>query len=276
MSGAQGLELAQTSGAPIQQATQSRVIQATLAAAVARDVAQLWPNLDRKRLEASFPGWLEMMIALVYRYHGMSSLAASIFYRDARQAHLGVPTPDGVVKTPAAPSADWMTQAFGFSGPGLLRNGAYKDSSALSTTQGTAVRLALAGGRDTVLESVKADPKALGWYRVTDGAPCAFCALLASRGVVEKSTLYRSEHSFDASNARFTGAGAAKVHNDCSCTMAPAFSRTQPLPATSHKAAEIYANRGDGPALAAFRKAWNAHLAASADTAQPAPVAPAA
>jgi hypothetical protein len=235
----------------LQHADHARTIQLALSAALVKDVARVWPNLDSKALDKTFPDWLRLMTQLVERYHGMSSLAASIFYRDTRQAHLGIPTPDKVIHLAPTPSAEWMTKAFGYSGPGLLRDGHWQDSSALSTTQGTAVRIAQSGARDTILGTVDADPKALGYYRVTDGHPCAFCALLASRVSMKgRGSLYRSKES-----------ASFKAHNDCGCTAAPLFSRDQPLPEISARAAEVYRNRGSGPALGAFRKAWNEHLA---------------
>jgi hypothetical protein len=245
----------ETSGPPLEQAHQARTIQLALSAAVARDVAKVWPNLDRKRLDATFPGWLQLMIALVERYHGMSSLAASVFYQDARQAHLGIPTPESIIHSAPMPSLDWMRQAFGYSGPHLLKDGAWQDSSALSTTQGTAVRIVQSGARDTIIGTTKADPKAAGWYRVTDGDPCAFCALMASRGVV-----YRSEKT-----------ASFKSHNDCGCTAAPAFSSGQALPDISSEALRVYQDSTAGlpnpQRIAAFRKAWNARSAARSDLA---------
>lgn len=234
----------------IEQAQQSRTIQLALSAAVARDVARLWPNLDRKRLDATFPDWLQMMVALVERFQAMSATAASIYYAETREAHLGIPTPDSLLRLAPTPSEDWVAKAFGYSGPHLLKDGAWQDSSALSTTQGTAIRIVQSGARDTVIDTTNADPKAVGWYRVTDGDPCAFCALLASRGVV-----YRSEKS-----------ASFKSHNDCGCTAAPAFSRGQSLPDISGEALRVYQDSTAGipnnQRIAAFRKAWNARTRA--------------
>lgn len=42
------------------------------------------------------------------------------------------------------------------------------------------------GGRETLQKAVQADQQAVGWQRVTGSEPCAFCALLASRGAVYK------------------------------------------------------------------------------------------
>lgn len=249
-------------------ATAARVAQLAVRAQLLRDVARLWPLLDAKRLDATFPGWLSAMSMLVRSYRGQSSQVASRAYRASREIATQSPAPRSLIKLAPDPSPEWLARAFGYSGPGMLQRDTVRPNTALSTTMGTASRIVLDGGRETTIETVKADPVAIGFYRVTDGAPCAFCALLASRGVVPKSTLYRSEDSFDASNARFTGPGMAKVHNDCGCSMAASFSRDQELPAINRKAAEVYANRGDGNTLVAFRKAWADHLNAQALTAQ--------
>lgn len=79
---------------------------------------------------------------------------------------------------------------------------------------GAATRHVLTGGRRSLLTLVEADPKALGWARVTDGNPCAFCAMLASRGIA-----YTSE-----------AAASFKAHDHCACTAEPAYSRNAPLP----------------------------------------------
>ena len=96
-----------------------------------------------------------------------------------------------------------------------------------------AARHAANGGREQVQASSKADPRALGWVRVTSGDPCYFCALLASRPPVYK------EDSFDASDALFDGPGRHKVHDNCSCSMRPIYSRNPAeIPALNLELAE--------------------------------------
>jgi hypothetical protein len=74
---------------------------------------------------------------------------------------------------------------------------------------GAATRHVLTGGRRSLLTLLVDDPVALGWIRVTDGDPCAFCAILASRGPV-----YRSRET-----AGFL------AHDHCACTPEPVYSR---------------------------------------------------
>ena len=80
---------------------------------------------------------------------------------------------------------------------------------------GSASSLVLGGGRDTLLGAVQGDRAALGWQRVTDASPCAFCRMVASRGAVFKS---------DAS-------AAFQAHGHCGCTAEPYFENSRPLPA---------------------------------------------
>jgi hypothetical protein len=89
---------------------------------------------------------------------------------------------------------------------------------------------------------------------MTDGDPCAFCALMASRGpsYTDKGTAGGS------ANAKFIGEGLFKFHNDCGCTVAPSFQRgTKHLSPIAQEAARVYSKETDAPTLAAFRKAWN-------------------
>lgn len=89
---------------------------------------------------------------------------------------------------------------------------------------GAATRHVLTGGRQSLLTLVEGDMKAIGWIRVTDGDPCSFCAMLASRGAVYK------KDSFSRSDPRFTGPGEFKVHDSCACTMEIVYSRQAAWP----------------------------------------------
>jgi hypothetical protein len=234
-------------GTQLGMATTARTVQLAIRAQLMRDVTRLWPALDAKRLDETFPGWIRAMILLVTGYHGQSAQAAAAFYRQARADATQSPAPGSVIRLAQKPAEEWLTRAFGYAGPGMLSRDTARPGTALSTTLGTASRIALDGGRSTVLNTVQHDPVAVGWYRVTDGQPCAFCALLAARGVVYK----KDTAGFQA-------------HNDCGCSGAPAFSHGQQLPEISRVAAQVYTERGSGDALAAFRKAWAEHQARTA------------
>jgi hypothetical protein len=77
---------------------------------------------------------------------------------------------------------------------------------------GALTKLVLAGGRMTLLRSVEADPRTIGWGRVTSGDPCAFCRMLAGRGPA-----YGSKRSADF-----------EAHDSCACTAEPSYEGSEP------------------------------------------------
>lgn len=99
----------------------------------------------------------------------------------------------------------------------------------LVTASGSASRHVLAGGRQANLTLVQSDKDALGWARVTDGDPCAFCSMLSSRGPVYKS----------AATAGF------KAHDHCACSAEAVYSRRAAWPGRARE----------------FRDLWDAEIA---------------
>lgn len=61
-------------------------------------------------------------------------------------------------------------------------------------------------GRETVIGSIRQDPRAGGWSRATDGDACKFCRDIAGRGAV-----------YSADTADFGS------HDKCGCVAVPAF-----------------------------------------------------
>lgn len=100
----------------------------------------------------------------------------------------------------------------------VVRDESFRDAA------GAAGRHVLTGGRKSLLTVLENDPVAVGWARVTDGDPCAFCAMLASRGVVYGS----------AASAGFS------AHDHCACTAEPAYSRSAPLPGRGQEFKDLW------------------------------------
>lgn len=114
---------------------------------------------------------------------------------------------------------------------------------------GSAERLVLAGERDTVDATVEESDEIVGWRRVPDGDPCAFCAMLVSRGAVYK----------DARSAGDVGAGGVPYHDRDGCTAVPLYEH-EDEPA---EVADLYqqwldATKGKSgdDALRAWRRYW--------------------
>jgi hypothetical protein len=157
----------------------ARQVQMQTRAKMLAEVTRAWPLLDPKRLTATWPAWLQVMTAILTRYHAQSAGAAGAYYRIARTGAVGS-MPGDVLQLAAPPSTEWLTKALGWSGPGQLSRTdvppAKARTTALTQTLGTSTRVMLDGSRTTIVDTVKADPEAVGWYRKTDGDPCAFCA----------------------------------------------------------------------------------------------------
>jgi hypothetical protein len=138
----------------------------------------------------------------------------------------------------------------------------------LSTTgiDGVGTAFVADGGRDFIQALAQDDTKLLGYARVTDGDPCSFCAMLASRGPT-----YTKE-SFQDSNDRFSdpafppevadGSSAAKTHDHCCCVLMPVWSNSNAITTQSNQLYEDWQRVTKGlsgaSALNAWRKFWQA------------------
>lgn len=118
-----------------------------------------------------------------------------------------------------------------------------------------AVRIVTDGGREVVRQAVELDHDAVGWARVLNTNPCAFCAMLASRGAVYKNA------SFNTSNDRFDGEGVAKVHDGCRCGLRPVYSHGDSRDATAQALWDewgaLTSGHGGRDALNAFRRGFH-------------------
>ncbi|WP_431781711.1 hypothetical protein [Streptomyces chumphonensis] len=155
-----------------------------------------------------------------------------------------------------------------------------RDAGAVAA--GAAEREALRGGRDLLDAASRADRAVVGWARVTDGDPCWFCAMLASRGAVYRN-FWTARYTGRASRRRAAppdppqgwedwppermaeweaSRGMDRFHNNCHCTIVPVYSRTDWVPEASQEFRNLYyaSTRGltGREARAAFRAAIEA------------------
>lgn len=248
-------------GATLTQA--HRVTQAKTGALVAYAVAKLWiTKVKQDDLEDSTATWMKLVRALILQQRKKSVTTTRIYYPAFRKLELPnepmfrmpdiEPITDEQIftslrvtgpiayqkavkrvnelKSHGMPIDDATEKA--------LLNEAFESAS--KTAAASAMRLTLDGGREQMLEASRADKLALGWARVTQANPCFFCAMLASRG------FDYGKDAFKESDNLFTGAGKAKVHDGCQCTMEPSFSHDAELPAHSAEWSAIWNdNTGD-------------------------------
>lgn len=119
-------------------------------------------------------------------------------------------------------------------------------------------------GRELVLDRVKEDRAAIGWARIPDDDPCAFCLMLASRGAVFKTE--------SAAKYRHKGGKAESYHDGCECEVWPLYDESTPLPEKIRDAQDLWDESTDGlkgdDARKAFRRAVEKRSAARSVAAQ--------
>lgn len=217
-----------------------------------RDVLAVWPLLDPARLDSTFPGYARALLAVLDSRRGQSAAISAAYLRAFREAE-GASGPFDVALAQAIAKEQAMTSLL-VTGPVAVKIGVRAGksaeaatASALTQTLGTVARHVQNGGRETVYRSVMRDKAAHGVARVTDGSPCAFCAMLATRGAV-----YKSEMTADF-----------QAHDKCGCHAEPVYSLDgwdYPGGDTAASWRSLYdestAGHSGDAAISAFRKAY--------------------
>ncbi len=198
-----------------QLADAQRVEQARISAEMTRKVLALWLASYEPRNPTVWRAVLEALQALVLLFRGESSRSAANYYLAAREASgvsgLLVPriapvAPRELVEVTARVTGQRAYERSLASGVETER--ARRNSGVL--VAGAMSRIALDGGRRTILDAVDEDREAIGWARIADANPCAFCSMLVSRGPV-----------FSEDTASF------QAHAHCGCIAAPVFARDE-------------------------------------------------
>lgn len=206
-----------------------RLIQVRLQAATIRDLLHLWATVDPANLRETLDPFARAG-TLVVRNNRAASAAAAQRYYLAFRAIEGVQGALAIALPASVPDDVVAGQLRGAGIVGISnarRRGATLEAAhanGFTKLGGSAAQLVAGGGRDTLMGAIKSDPEAHGWQRVTDGSPCAFCAMVASQGIIFKDE----------------GAGF-EAHSHCGCTAEPAFEGSSVRPDNEQ-----------------FRQAWDA------------------
>lgn len=221
----------------------------------------------------SVQAWLDIMIPRLISRSDTSAREAAAFYRALRR--LEVPAAAAFTPLPALGAVNaGVEKSLKSVGPfdymnkmrvinsldisPLAKKAALADAKQITSEKLAAatVRHAQAGGRQTIHENSARDAVALGWIRVTRARPCAFCAMLASRGIHYRAF---DEGSFDLSDSRFTGEGDAKVHDECGCAMKAVFVEEDPVLDRNQQWIDMWERwgAGGGDAALRFRRAYD-------------------
>lgn len=180
--------------------------QLVLRAATLRDMLVL-----SKLWNSPFDDFADATATLVESRRLISAGLASDYYRGLRAVE-GVPgsaSPQLVDET----NRDQVLASLYVTGLGSFNRGIAAGlteqaakQQALVGLSGSVGRHVLNAGRSTILGSVKTDPHARGYRRITSGNPCSFCSLIASRGAV-----------FKEETSHF------QAHDHCACSAEPEF-----------------------------------------------------
>lgn len=232
-----------------QLAERYRAEQARLSAEVTRDVLALWLATYEPGNSQVWRRLLDALHVLISGFRGRSSRAAVNYYLNARSLAkapgLLVPkmAPDAPAELVEVTAQVTGARAYGRSlSSGMTADQARRNAGV--QLSGAASRIALDAGRQTILDAVDEDREAIGWIRITDAKPCAFCSMLASRG---PSYLSQETASFQA-------------HAHCACIAAPVFSRDEAWLGHSEDLYQqwktVTAGESGKDALRAWRRHW--------------------
>jgi hypothetical protein len=213
----------------------------------------LWDLLDPEDLDSTVQRWLRSTVPVVQRQRVASARLAVGYYQAFRRLELGsgdlfVPQMAAVAPT------EQVVTSLTVTGPVRVKQATARSGDVTKAAQDgatamarSAVRLVLDGGRQTLLDSMGSDRRALGWARSASAKACAFCAMLASRGPVYKDDS--------------TGSAGFQAHDGCGCTPEPVFSRDAEWPAGSRQYRDLWNELTDGEsgpdAINAFRRGFS-------------------
>lgn len=232
-----------------------RLAQARIGAQTVRDLLNVFPLLDPADLDATTTAWLRAAVPIIQLRRTTSARLSANYLGTFRALELGTST--GFVPTlrEQAP-VEQLTTSLTVTGPVALKKAITGGRTlivaadlAKAGSARAAMRHALNGGRDTIHASIDTDAKALGWARTTSGIPCAFCALLASRGPI-----YKTEQSATIAE------DGLKYHDDCSCSAEPVYRADAEWPGQGRELQALWENSTHGfsgkDAINAFRRAY--------------------
>jgi len=252
-----------------------RLAQARLGAVTVENLVKSFVLLDPSDIAGTSPRWLRAAMAIIGVRRSMSATLAANYltlFRAIEADDLAPLLPVLAETVTAAQLATSLT----VTGPVALRRALAHDlplrtalDRAAAGSARAGMRHALNGGRETVLATVNEDPGALGYFRVTSGNPCAFCAALASRGAVYKTRASAArvggrmgfedrgdEDQGRGQRGRFSnrlGSGQTstlrqrgtraigdRYHDNCSCTPEPIYRPDADWPAGSRQYADLW------------------------------------
>lgn len=183
-----------------------RIQQVRLSASTEQLIARLYRRIiDPYRIEATYPAFIRAAELVIGRGRAASRALAREYYLAEAAAHGHRAAAEALQVRPLGPGqAAASLYATGAARAITQMERGAPPSTALAAgeiaARRSAKRLILNGGREYLVEVSNLDPRASGYARISDGAPCHFCAMLVSRGPV-----------YDVDTVDF------KAHDGCGC-----------------------------------------------------------
>lgn len=186
--------------------------QSAIRAGSMLDMFTLWPIIDVRRLEETYPAWEQAVTTLVQRDASRLDALAAQYVREAMAA---ADVLEAATIVTDQLNMEKVTESLRITSVVALRESlaagkTLEQASASAQTQsaGAAVRHALDSGRNTTRRSTVASGGR--WARVASPGACAFCRMLAARGQV-----------YSEDTVRFAS------HDWCNCGVASQFGPIQ-------------------------------------------------
>lgn len=187
-----------------------RLAQLKLGARVVALMRAAFRLLDPEDLDATFADWLVTVEPIIANGRRLSAGIANAYLLEVRRQTVGF---DGTFEPMLASTIDprALRTSLLVTGPLSIKNAMTRGVQlghavdiAGARTAAAGMRHALDGGRETILESVRRDDRAIGWRRIASGKACQFCASL---------------------EGAITGEAAAgfEAHDGCSCSAEPVY-----------------------------------------------------
>jgi hypothetical protein len=217
----------------------------------ATELAAIMPLLEFSDIKGTWPPVEAAVTRLIQKNRRIATRVSMDYFGRYRRLE-GISTPFTAIPGPAL-DLDQLTTNLRITGPG--KAGELFRTNRPNIAQGTFVSLngeaqrnVVNAARETQLANVAADRECIGWIRVSDGDPCAFCAMLISRGPNYKTSgLYKSKASATSGKFWSDKVNDFRAHANCGCTAEPIYSDTAELPQRAQEYADIWNNTKPDP-----------------------------
>lgn len=226
-------------------------------ATLEREVRRVARTVSTGNVDAWYLRVLEELLRLVLASFGASRRLGERYL--IQHAAL-----EGVDLAPelAAWSTEQAATALRVTGPVAWKRGLAESGSEMVASRvmadalaGSAQRLALAGSRETIAGTVRRSRGVVvGWRRVPDADPCAWCAMLASRGAVYTSGAAAGR----VVSRRGTRELGMSFHDNDQCTVEPLY-RGEDEPAYVDDLYRQWLEVTEGLSGDAAIRAWRRH-----------------